>query len=583
MQYHPSLAKKLFPIPEKPVFPKWLGFFNLIYDSTLILAYSIKSPRFFKGTKLALTLLFALQQEVNFEKHGGNPQKLAQDRQKHAKWLYLQLTDLAAAFIKVGQFISTREDLVPKEYVQELKGLQDGAIPLPIETIKTVIKKSLGQAPEDLFEYIEETAIASASIGQVHRATTKKGQQVVLKVQRPNLDQLFLQDLSIARAFAVFFERHFKWGKNRYWPEICDEFGKVLFQEIDFYQEALNAERLKLNLEDKHPELIVPSIHWDYVSKEVLAMQYVPGKRITDFAALKEAGRTPHWVSDKLLSIFADQFFVGCFFHADPHPGNISITKDGQIVLYDYGMTYRIDHKIRDNFKDAIIALVSQNTDALLESLKKMDLLRPGADLVLLKSLIQKTTYKYYGGGRLKDLQVEEIKDDINKVIANSPIRMAPSLAYLFRTIGILEGLCRTFDPDFNFIKALKPLTQEWFMASKQIGPLEKIANKLGQKLDFAQYGQLLEVAKLPLKANNLLSKMESGEMSIPIDLGPMQQRMERIENTTQGMAYMLIGVCFTGAGVFLWQNLDLSVLVWGGPLGIASLFFVFGIKRIFT
>ncbi len=581
MQYHPSLAKKLFPITEKTVFPKWLNWLNFLCDIVLILFYSAKNPRFFKGTKLSLILLFAIKQEADFEEKGGDLQKLHKARAQHAKWLYEQLVDLGAAFIKVGQFAATREDLVPKEYVQELGKLQDAAPAMPLETVKEVLTKSLGKPPEEVFEWIEETAIASASIGQVHRAITKEGKQLVLKVQRPNLDNVFLMDISIARAFSVFFERYFKWGKNRYWPEICDEFGKVLFQEIDFYQEALNAERLKLNLNEAHPEVIIPAVHWEFVSKEVLAMDYHPGKKITDLAAIEAAGHSKEWVAQKLLSIFSDQFFKHCFFHADPHPGNLAITPNGQIVLYDFGMTYRIDEKVRGHFQEAILALIGRDADALIESLGQMDLIRPGADLVLLKNLIQKTTYKYYSGGRLQDLQVEEIRDDINKVIANGPIRMAPSLTYLFRTIGILEGLCRSFDPNFNFIAALKPLTKEWLLQSENTGPAQIILSKLAEKLDLKGLDKILDIAKLPGKANNLLSKMESGELKVPIDLKPLQQRIEKIEGITQGIAFMFIGIVLGGSGICAWQLLNLPELVWQSSVGLAAVPLFAGMKKI--
>ncbi len=586
MKYYPSLAKKLFPLTEKLFFPRWFGFANFLVDISLIIFYSIKSPRFFKGSKLALTLYFIIKQEIDFENNNNfDAKKIHILRKKNAKWLYRRLTDLGAAFIKVGQFIATREDLVSKEYVAELSTLQDSAPKLSIEVIEQVIEKSLGKTAQELFEYIESESIASASIGQVHRARTKDGNEIVLKVQRPNLDKLFLQDLSIARAMSVFFERYIPWGKNKYWPEICDEFGKVLFEEIDFYQEAVNVERMKLNLCEDHPELIIPKVYWDYVTKEVLALEYEPGSKITDCKAIEKAGRNKLWVSQKIISIFFDQFFKHCFFHADPHPGNIAITKNGKIVLYDFGMTYKIDNKIRDNVKEAIISLVSQNTDGLISSLQKMDLIRPGADLALLKNIIQKTTYKYYGGSKLQELDLETIKEDINKVIAASPLRMPPTLAYVFRTIGIIEGLCRTFDPNFNFIEALKPYTKEWLIQSKSVGILEKLLTKAIDKTGFQGAEGLLEIARIPIKANKLLSQMESGDFSIPIDLKPLQNKIERIEEITQGIAFMLIGIILLCAGAICWQFLNaLGLLFTVLSVSIAFtgvIFFLLGIKKI--
>ncbi|MDX1920541.1 MAG: AarF/UbiB family protein, partial [Candidatus Caenarcaniphilales bacterium] len=526
MQYHSSLAKKIFPIPEPAVFPQWLGFLNFILDSFIILFHSLRNRRFLRGAKLAVILWLSVKQEVDYETGKNSLQsqkKFTESRKKHAKWLYQSLTQLGAAFIKVGQFISTREDLMPKEYVDELSALQDFANPLPVEIIEQTIQQSLGKPINQLFASFDPLPLASASIGQVHRATTLDGEEIVIKIQRPNLDKIFLQDLAIARAFSVFFERYSSWGRHRYWPEICDEFGKVLFEEIDFVQEALNAERMKFNLEKDHPELLIPQVYEEYTTKSTLALKYIPGFKITDTEALKTLGRSNEWLSEKLLEVFLGQFFKHSFFHADPHPGNLAVTKEGKIVLYDFGMTYRIDSKVKENFKNAIVALVAQNSDELIHCLARMDLLRPGADIELLRSLINKTTYKYYGGTSFRELNLENIKDDINKVIANSPIRMPPSLAYVFRTLGILEGLCRSFDPNFNFIGALKPYTREWLMESKQIGVFEKLlaklTDKLTEKFEIVDFSDLIELAKIPSQANKLFQKINNNEFEIPIDL----------------------------------------------------------------
>jgi predicted unusual protein kinase regulating ubiquinone biosynthesis (AarF/ABC1/UbiB family) len=588
MQYYSSSAKKIFPIPEPAVFPATFGFLNLLVDSCIILFHSLRNKRFFQVSKLAFILWLSLRQEINAERQEINAEnskeaqsKLNESRRKHAQWLLQSLTQLGAAFIKVGQFISTREDLMPKEYVLALSSLQDSVNPLPIELVEQTIHRALNKSIADIFDTFDPVPLASASIGQVHLAKTKNGKEVVVKVQRPDLEKIFLQDIAIARAFSVFFERHNNWCKNRYWPEICDEFGKVLFEEIDFQQEALNAERMKVNLESDHPELRVPKGCEEFSTRTTLVLEYIPGVKINDFEALTKLGVTNKWLSDKLLKIFLDQFFKHSFFHADPHQGNLAITKEGQIVLYDFGMVYKIDNKIKENFKKAIVALVAQNSDELIKCLALMDLIRPGADLELLKNLINKTTYKYYSGTSLQELNLESIKEDINKVIANSPVRMPPSLAYVFRTLGILEGLCRSFDPKFDFIKALKPYTKEWLIQSKEVGIFEKLIAKFSDRFEFTDFSELLEVAKIPAQANKLFQRINNNEFEIPINLAPLEEKISKIESITKGMAFILLGIVFVSTGLIIFQFAKLPVFVSIASGSVGLIFFLLGFKKI--
>ncbi len=585
MKYYPALAKAKFSIPEKPLLPNWpiFSFFNFAFDLIILSFYAISNQRFRKASKLAFTLWLAACQEVEFENNKKNfiiQKQIKNLRIKNAAIIHDSLTSLGAAFIKVGQFLSVREDIVPAEYVDKLASLQDYTNPLSIETINNIIEKALEAPVGELFRSIEQKPLASASIGQVHKAITLSGQEIVLKVQRPDLEEIFLQDISIARAFSVFFERHIAWAKNKHWPEICDEFGKVLFEEIDFKQEALNAERMKLNLGDDHPDLIIPQVSWDFVSKNTLALEYVPGYKINDPRALVFVGHNADWICKKLLDIFYDQFFKHGFFHADPHPGNIAINDEGKLILYDFGMTYKIDQKVRDNFQEAILALVSQNTDKLIASLNSMGLLRPGADLELLMKLIQKITYKYYGGGTLREINLNNIKEDINKIIANNPIHMPPSLAYFFRTIGLIEGLCRGFNPNFDFIQALKPYSQKWLNSSRKINILEKMIFKIGGKA-LTENTELISLLGLPIKALELVDKINNGNLQVPIDLQPLERKITRIENITKGIAFMFLGTIILIAS---FAGFQLNQIPYNYFLIIASLgalILLFGFKLI--
>ncbi len=578
--YHPSLTRSLIGVTEHFVYRGPLGFLNLPRDLFVLLSSSFRSRRFFLGSRLALSLWFGTQREFSYSSQSVSSEKITKARQEHAQEIYDLLAELGGAFIKVGQFIATREDLVPKEYVQKLSSFQDAAPMMSFVEIEKILTASYGAELSDRFASIDPEPLASASIAQVHRATTNTGQEVVIKVQRPGLRELFTLDLAMVRAYACFFEKYSSFGKHRYWPEITDEFGKVLYEEIDFEHEAISAERMHLNLLPEHASFLqIPKVLWDWVRPNVLVLEYMPGRKITDITQSRRLGISVAEIGDRLIKVFFDQFFTYGFFHADPHPGNVVLNDQGKIVFHDFGMTYQIDPHVRENFEDAVIALVSRDENAVVESMKKMDLLRPNADLKSLRNLIQKTTFKYYGGARLQDINFSEIKDDINAIFANAPLRMPPELAYLFRTIGILEGICRTLDPRFDFISALKPAAKK-LLLKRPGGEMLQTLGVWQKALPPSLQKALGQLSSIPDRASRLFADIENGTLQIPVDFSSMENRMLRIEAITAGMGYMILGVLASSLYVAFKAIPGIPDLVLYAPVVFGSVSVLFGAKK---
>jgi|GEM_PF-495821 len=577
VNYYPADLQRFFPFPKKESQFKSFGFLR---DLFFLLYGSVRDARFSQASKLIIKIWIAVRQEYkNSQKSDPN---IVNKREKLADKVYQTIIELGGAYIKIGQYIASREDLIPAEYVKKLSKLSDDAPALDFSEIREITESELGKSLEELFAEVEQSPTASASIAQVHRAKTHDGKEVILKIQRPNLAELFQRDLSLIRAYGAFFERYTEWGQNRYLVEVCDQMGEVLFEEIDFEREALSAQRMKLSLCQDHPELLIPEIHVEYLSRKVLVMEYIEGRRITDREAIREAGLTEKWICDKLIAIFFDQFFKHCFFHADPHPGNILITKQGKIVLLDFGMTYRISQSIKENFQRAIIGLVGGDTDELIKCMYQMDLLRPNIkNIAAVKSLIDNVVYKYYGGSKLQEINFASIKDEVNEIIANSPIRMPASLIYIFRGAEILEGIVRGFQPKFSLIDTIRPYTRDWFLESEK-NSLLKAAIKI--LFDNELIGEeAMQIFSLPLKANNILGKVERGELQVPINLSPLESRISKIEHITQGIALMFVGTICASVSFRGWEIgvFPEWFLIGGG--GLATFLFGWGGKKILS
>lgn len=434
------------------------------------------------------------------------------DRQREKAKKFRQLLfDLGPTFIKLGQFLSVRRDMLPLELAEELTLLQDQVPPFDIEMVRQTIKSDLGSMPEDLFLEFESVPIASASIGQVHRVKLKDGSDAVLKVQRPGLSEQFYRDLGLMRLAAGWWLMLAKLGANwrerttkppsgkslnptqpasftrhrpldvKGWLELSDEFGRVLFSEIDYLKEGRNADRLRKLVRPK-PHIRVPRVHWRYTGRHVLALEYIPGTKISQARELEAKGFDLEKVGNMLVNCYLEQFVLTGFFHADPHAGNLAIDDDGRLIIYDFGMMGEISEDHRQALLACVMAVVRRDLDMVTRNLQELGIVSKAAPVEAVSRTIA-PFIDYYAGRDIMDLDFHNLESDIDHVIAERSFRLPANLAYLLRSGSSLEGIARTLKPDFSFASAVRPVMTRWAL---QQG-IETLA-KNGKLLTFAAF-----------------------------------------------------------------------------------------------
>ena len=472
--------------------------------------------------------------------------------------------ELDSTFIKIGQFLSSRTDLLPKEYIDVLSELQDSLPPLKFIDVKETIEKELRKPLEKVFKSIDDEPLASASIGQVHRAELLNGIQVVVKIQKPGLGNLFYQDLSILRCLALYLEKHTKLAQGREWVQIVDEIGKTLFEEIDFIQEGRNADKFRKNLKSEE-RIYIPRIFWQCTTRKVITLEYVPGIKITEVEALKEKGHNPKEIANILVNAYFKQFFEDGFYHADPHPGNIVVKYDGTIVFYDFGMVGRINKSLRKELTNVLVSVVAQDTETLLSTLKDLDLVKPGADVEPLKRIINEALYSYYDGTKLDSLNLNEMQGDLKILLKEKPFKLPGKFTYTLRMTGVLEGVCRTLNPEFSLTGVAKPYLQNWIKARspeslwkylKLVFPKENAFIKR-----ISVYADVLKEipSYIALKEKMTETNNTEGYESKPVSRDNNENRYQ-IEYTNLKLksAYNVIFLlCFVIIGIYLIQTND--------------------------
>ena len=537
------------------------NFFLFLRDSICLIYFCLKDKRF----RQIIGVVFKLTKQI--KKHKYNV----------PEYIKNAFIELGSTFIKIGQFLSSRTDLLPKEYIEALSELQDSLPPLPFEDIKNTVETELRKPVDKIFKSINSKPIASASIGQVHKAELLNGLSVIIKVQRPELNMIFHKDLSILRDLAIYFETYTEFAKGREWIQIIDEISKTLFEEVDFIQEGKNADRLRKNLRYEE-RIYIPKIFWQYTTKKLIVIELVPGIKITSLELLKEKNLNPKELAVTLVNAYFKQFFEDGFYHADPHPGNIVVKDDGTIVFYDFGMVGRINERVRNELASILFSLVKNDTDTLLSSLKNLKLIKPGTDIQPIKNIIEQAVYDYYDGGKLKTLNLDGLEEDINNLIKEKPFILPGKFTYTLRMTGTLEGVCRTLDPEFSLINVAKPYLQNWLKSNliqseskwdylKTIFPKQ---NKLVEKIKI--YSEVIK--DLPKYVANIEEKnVKIPEPHILQEKPDLKIKEIDYLNSKLKVSYTVIFLlCFTLFGSNLIQNQNYIMNIFGFILLSSSL-----------
>ncbi|MGI5927754.1 MAG: ABC1 kinase family protein, partial [Thermacetogeniaceae bacterium] len=444
------------------------------------------------------------------KKDAANRPKEALPRVIRAQRLRMVLEDLGPTFIKLGQFFSTRTDFLASEYIRELEKLQDDVPPFSYPEAKETIQMELGHPIEKLFTSFDRVPLAAASIGQVHRATLPNKQEVVVKIRRPGVEKRLATDLEILHDLARLADRDTSFQNVYSFRAMVEEFEEVITRELDFSKEGFHAEIFRKNFRDD-PSIYIPEVVWDYTTPRVLTMEYVEGVKLTDIAEISNRGINRKIIARLLSSALLQMVLLDGFFHADPHPGNLSALKDDKLVFMDFGIVGHLSENLKKCIGDLVLGLINRNTSQVTRALTDMGVLPPDIDRDAFYHDVDRMREKYY------EIPFEELKlaDSINDVLgiaSRHSIRIPMKITMLAKALVTAEGVSRQLDPELSLAEVARPfknrlLARRFNFKSLRhqlmlnLADFQRLLTHLPQRLE--QITELIYAWQLKIKIHN--------------------------------------------------------------------------------
>ena len=422
--------------------------------------------------------------------------------------LRLMLQELGTTFIKFGQLLASRPDLVGEKISEELSQLHDDNPPVDYEEIKEMIETQLGGNIEEFFAEFSETSLATASIAQVHEAKLHSGERVAVKVQKPNIEDIIETDLSIMKFIANESDRFDTGFRHLNLPAVIHEFDRSIHKEMDFDNELMNIRHLNDNF-IYNDKIIVPVIYPDYSTEKVLTMEYVEGVKLSDVIAGDDPKYNKILIADRIVRAYLKQIFLDGFFHADPHPGNIFITEDNAVCFIDFGMMGILDDEFRQDLAELMINFSDHNIDGLINQLIRMDILNEKTDISLLKSDLNDLFSKYYG---IELSRFNGIIEDLLFLMQKYEVRLPNEFVLMARGLSMVENIGLRLDPNINVVEYLKPIARKLIV--QRYNPKKMVNNA---KNSFFAFEHVLK--GLPSLISKTFYKIEEGEVTVNIEV----------------------------------------------------------------
>ena len=473
--------------------------------------------------------------------------------QRHARRFRLLATRLGGLWIKVGQFLSARLDVLPESVTNELAGLQDEVSPEPFEAMRQKIVASLGASLEDRFVWFDPTPLASASLGQVHRARLPEGDRVVVKVQRPGIHDLIRVDMDALTTVIAWIKRYPPINRRADLDALLEEFSRTLWQEVDYLAEAENARRFAEMFADDGA-IRIPKVYGQLSTQEVLVLEDVYFIKITDFTAIEAAGVSLAEVAERLFRTYLHQIFVESFFHADPHPGNLFVeprTAGGwRLVFVDFGMVGQVTADARAGLRDTAIAIGTGDVDRMMQAYQRLGVLLPGADLDRIREVEAAMLSRMWGKSMRELIQthpqeMREIVREFRDVLFEMPFQVPVDLLFLGRCVSILAGMCVGLDPEFNLFESMRPFAE---------GLLKEEAGDWISELLPLVAEQLRALVVLPGRVETTLAKIERGEVTITAKAAPeLHSEIRRLTKAANRMVGAIVFTAFLLTGSLLY------------------------------
>ena len=477
---------------------------------------------------------------------------------------------LGVLMIKLGQFLSSRADLLPEQALAVLSSLQDEVPAESFSHVVSVIEEELGKPIDEIFSHIETKATAAASLGQVHKATlSSTGEDVAVKVQRPHIDQLVRSDLNSLKFVIRVITRFMDTGNFIDLKGVYREFERTVYEEIDFVAEAANCKRFKEMFQDD-PSIYIPEVYEEYTTRRLLVLEWIDGIKINDYEALEAAGIDRLEVANRTVQAYFHQFFDEGFFHADPHPGNIfvkpGVSGDQPIIEFvDFGMVGSITSSMKKSMRALFLAFLTRDSETIVAELSNLGFIGKGANTSALERGLSLLLDQFYGItlGEARDLDIPEVADEIAKLLYGQPFQIPSQFAFTGRAISTLVGVSTGLAPDFNLIDVAVPYARKFLgLNTDEIG--RTIQQLLSQLLETVN-----TLLKMPRTLERILTKLEAGEFVINLggDIGVGATAFRRRERNGAeaafpiSLALMFIG-CLGLAAFFLYDHNQLLAII---------------------
>lgn len=448
-----------------------------------------------------------------------------------ARHLRQAFEELGPAFVKLGQLLSVRPDLLSPSFIEEFEKLQDAVPPFPFHEVVQLCQDE-GLDFESIFASVNQEPIAAASMGQVHEAYLKSGEHVVIKVQRPGIESQVETDLAIMMDLAKLLEKRTKWGKLYKVSEIVNELSEAILNELDFHKEAQNAANF-YKLYRKDPTVRIPRIYWEYSTRRVLVMEYVGGIKISDMDRLKEAHYDMRRIASHLIEALFKQIYDNGVFHADPHPGNIAVDDKEVIVFYDFGQVGRVDPQAREKYVSLLIGMMRYDTEAVTRSILEIGITNKPVNRDELRRDVSKLQQKYYGMP-LSKIDVAEALAELIEISYKYQMRLPAELSLLSKMLMTVESIVTKLDPEISLVDLAEPYGRR--VLAQRMSPRQAMQVIPAVLWDYAELAR-----SFPKEFDAILKLLASGELKMKMEHVNVKRLASRIDILSNRLSLAII------------------------------------------
>lgn len=461
-----------------------------------------------------------------------------------AAHLRLALEELGTTYVKVGQILSTRPDLLPPEYIAELARLQDAAPAVGYPQIAAVVEAELGAPPEKVFAELDPKPLAAASIGQVHAARLPDGEEVVVKVQRPGVAAAVERDLAALLELASLFAHHTSLGRDYDVVGLAEEFAFNLRCELSYRREGQNADRFRRAFADD-PDLYIPKVHWEYTTDRVIVLERLRGIKVDDLTGLEAAGIDLKRVAAASVRLMLEEMFVHGFFHADPHPGNLYVLPDGRIGMLDFGMIGRLDEQLQASLSHIFMAMSKGDAERMVDEFLASGIAHGEVNRTALKRDLDHLI-ACFGERSAREMAAARMFNELTGLARRHHLRLPSDLVLVAKVMAISEGLGQRLDPDFQFIPFARPyLEQFWLEKRSPAHAKEVVAEGVVELTEFG--------LALPRRLRRLLGQLERGELGARVELRGIERSLGELHGMANRLAMsILVGALIVGLSQFM-------------------------------